>query len=149
VTLAAMLLGLGAWRPSSDQDLDLEGRAPTAEELQPSVEAAFNRESYAPGTTARLVAFGQRPRRRAADLPHRPGAHAHRRQRRAAGPAGRAADAPRDGPAGPRGPVTIGDWPSGLYFARLTAADGRAGFAPFLVHPRRLGEHRVAMFCRR
>ena len=41
--------------------------------------------------------------------------------------------------------VRIGDWPSGLYFARLDAADGRVGFAPFVVRPRRLGEHRVAV----
>jgi hypothetical protein len=41
--------------------------------------------------------------------------------------------------------VRIGDWSSGLYFARLRAADGRVGFAPFVVSPRRLGEHRVAV----
>src|SRR5262249_12859948 len=42
-------------------------------------------------------------------------------------------------------PVAIGEWPSGLYFARLAASDGRVGFAPFVVRPRRLGEHRVAV----
>jgi hypothetical protein len=41
--------------------------------------------------------------------------------------------------------VRIGSWPSGLYFARLVARDGRVGFAPFVVRPRRLGEHRVAV----
>jgi hypothetical protein len=41
--------------------------------------------------------------------------------------------------------VKVGNWPSGLYFARLRAADGRVGFAPFVVRPRRLGEHRVAV----
>ena len=41
--------------------------------------------------------------------------------------------------------VRIGTWPSGLYFARLRAADGRVGFAPFVVRPRVLGEHRVAV----
>ena len=45
----------------------------------------------------------------------------------------------------PRSTLRIGHWPSGLYFARLTAADGRVGFAPFIVRPRRLGEHRVAV----
>src|SRR3954468_6254008 len=34
---------------------------------------------------------------------------------------------------------------SGLYFARLRAGDGRVGFAPFVVLPRRLGLHRVAV----
>ncbi|HUP33466.1 MAG TPA: M23 family metallopeptidase [Gaiellaceae bacterium] len=41
--------------------------------------------------------------------------------------------------------IAIGrDWPSGLYFARLEAR-GKVGFAPFVVRPRRLGEHRVAV----
>ena len=41
--------------------------------------------------------------------------------------------------------VQVGAWPSGLYFARLRAADGRVGFAPFVVRPRWLGERRVAV----
>jgi N,N-dimethylformamidase beta subunit-like, C-terminal len=41
--------------------------------------------------------------------------------------------------------VRIGAWPSGLYYAKLTAADGRVGFAPFVVRPARLGESRVAV----
>jgi len=41
--------------------------------------------------------------------------------------------------------VRIGTWLSGLYFARLRAADGTVGFAPFVVRPRRLGEHRIAV----
>ena len=40
--------------------------------------------------------------------------------------------------------IEIGDWPSGLYFARLTSP-GRVGFAPFVVRPKQLGEHRVAI----
>ncbi len=42
-------------------------------------------------------------------------------------------------------PVRIGHWPSGLYFARLTANDGRVGFAPFVLRPATLGVHRVAV----
>jgi hypothetical protein len=41
--------------------------------------------------------------------------------------------------------IWVGDWPSGLYAARLTAADGRSGYAPFVVRPLRFGEHRVAV----
>jgi hypothetical protein len=41
--------------------------------------------------------------------------------------------------------VRVGNWPSGLYFARLTASDGRIGFAPFVLRPRRLGEHPIAV----
>ena len=41
--------------------------------------------------------------------------------------------------------LRAGDWPSGLYFLRLASNDGRVGYAPFIVRPRRLGEHRVAV----
>ena len=44
------------------------------------------------------------------------------------------------------GPVTItvqsGDWPNGVYAARLTADDGRVGFAPFILRPAVPGTHR-------
>ena len=36
-------------------------------------------------------------------------------------------------------PFRIGDWPSGLYYARLTAKGGMVGHAPFVLRPRRLG----------
>jgi hypothetical protein len=32
--------------------------------------------------------------------------------------------------------VRAGNWPSGLYFLRVTADDGRVGYAPFIVRPR-------------
>ena len=51
----------------------------------------------------------------------------------------------RTPPDGDEIPVAIGRWSSGLYFLRLSAADGRIGFAPFVVRPGRLGEHRVAV----
>jgi hypothetical protein len=35
--------------------------------------------------------------------------------------------------------VAIGDWPSGLYYAKLTAADKTIGYAPFVVLPAALG----------
>jgi hypothetical protein len=41
--------------------------------------------------------------------------------------------------------VRIPDLPSGLYFARLTADDGRVGYAPFVLRPPRLGTNRVAV----
>ena len=122
-----------------------EGRAPTSAELVPSVEAAFTRESYRPGTAARLVVFN---RARGITLQvFRVGAE----------------DVTTRGNSEMRGvPVTpasligtsrgrrvvrvaVGDWPSGLYFARLEAGDGRVGFAPFVVRPVRLGGHRVAV----
>jgi hypothetical protein len=39
----------------------------------------------------------------------------------------------------------VGTFPSGLYFLRVTANDGRVGYAPLILRPRRLGEHRVAV----
>ncbi len=42
-------------------------------------------------------------------------------------------------------PVQLGTWPSGLYFAKLTAEDGRIGYAPFVIRPPQLGATRVAV----
>jgi hypothetical protein len=41
--------------------------------------------------------------------------------------------------------IHIGSWPSGVYFARLTASGSRVGYAPFVLRPTQLGEHRVAV----
>jgi hypothetical protein len=41
--------------------------------------------------------------------------------------------------------VRPGDWPSGLYFLRIESPDGRVGYAPFVVRPRALGTHRIAV----
>ncbi len=41
--------------------------------------------------------------------------------------------------------VRVGDWQSGLYYVRLTGKDGRIGYAPFIVRPRKLGLARVAV----
>ncbi len=41
--------------------------------------------------------------------------------------------------------LRIGNWPSGVYFARLTAPGSRVGYAPFVLAPRVLGEHRIAV----
>jgi hypothetical protein len=41
--------------------------------------------------------------------------------------------------------LRIGNWPSGVYFARLTAQGSRIGYAPFVLAPRTLGEHSIAV----
>ncbi|HEX9415616.1 MAG TPA: N,N-dimethylformamidase beta subunit family domain-containing protein [Gaiellaceae bacterium] len=42
--------------------------------------------------------------------------------------------------------VRAGDWPSGLYFLRAAARDGRTSYAPFIVRPSRFGsQSRVAV----
>jgi hypothetical protein len=41
--------------------------------------------------------------------------------------------------------LRVGEWPTGLYFARVEAADGRVGFAPLVVRPAQLGRSRAAV----
>jgi N,N-dimethylformamidase beta subunit-like, C-terminal len=144
---AVLLLTLGAWsagtsQPGSDE---LDGRAPTTAELQPSVEAAFPRESYAPGSTAKLV-ISNRAKGLSLQLfrvgPERVITRSDSTMRGVA-------VTPKHSIGMSRGrrvvQIRIGNWPSGLYFARLAASDGRGGFAPLVVRPGRLGEHRVAL----
>jgi hypothetical protein len=99
------------------------------------VDAAFRRQSYRPGALARLsVSTDARSLRveivRAGD--------------------GSWSAAPLDVVSASRSapfavPLRLGDWPSGVYLARLTADDGRVGLATAVLRPRRLGEHRVAV----
>jgi hypothetical protein len=126
--------------PLLDEEM-LEGRAPTAEELRPSVEAAFAQESYASGDTATLTIFN-----RADGITFR--VFHTGPERTATGGANEMRGVPVTRAAvatGRRISIRVGDWPSGLYFARLTASDGRVGFAPFVVRPPRLGAHAVAV----
>ena len=113
---------------------------------RPAIEAAFTRESYRPGAAARLRFYS---RARGVTL----------QVFRAGTETGRIApsDEMRGEPVGPvrqLGAVRSGRvvwirvqrlWESGFYFARLTGAGGKVGYAPFVVRPRRLGEHRVAV----
>jgi hypothetical protein len=115
-------------------------RAPVVRVL--GVEAAFRRRSYAPGQLARL--------RASAD------AHVLAVQIFRCGAETANTDRPDEmkgvAMAPPRrikwdklssrpGTITVrlGDWPSGLYFARLITSDGRRGFAPFIVRPATFG----------
>lgn len=41
--------------------------------------------------------------------------------------------------------LQLGPWPSGVYYARLTAPHGRVGYATFVLSPRHYGEHAVAI----
>jgi hypothetical protein len=111
---------------------------------RPTVEAAFDRESYRPGASARLVLFDRAPRLtirlfRVADA-H--GSLTDRDVMRGT-ELGRAL---RLGAVAPGRVVRLHvAGPSGLYFAQLTAPGGRIGYAPFVLRPARLGEHRVAI----
>src|SRR5262245_54074553 len=134
----------GSTRPLVDAEL-FEGRAPTAEELRPSVEAAFEGESVKPGTVASLVLFN-RARGLSLQIFHTGPEHTPTvGNSEMQGLAVTRARAIGNGTPGRVVHVRIGNWASGVYFARLAAADGRVGFAPVVVAPRRLGEHRVAV----
>jgi hypothetical protein len=137
--------------PAHEQELDADeielmgnaGHVPDSK--KPKVTAYFRRESYGPGDAARLVVTDHAAR---VDV----------QIMRAGG---------EDEPTVPNDvmlgtPVTgtvaggavsghrvftirIGSWPSGVYFAQLTGAGGRVGYAPFVLRPARLGTHRVAV----
>jgi hypothetical protein len=113
------------------------------------VDAAFTRRSYAPGQTAELrLATDARQLRLQVFAYQSPGRPSEQDVKTSGvaktGPIRVDWSAHRDGPALLR-VVRAGDWPSGLYFLRATATDGRVGYAPFIVRPRRLGTHRVAV----
>jgi hypothetical protein len=151
ILLTASLLGLvyvfaSGGNPRAAKGGEPEGRAerllPTN---RPTVEAAFPRESYSPGNLARLVFWTA-------------GSQVSLTIFRAGtedGPVraqdvmlGTAVTATRRlGAVGPGRTVRIriGEWPSGLYFARLVARGGKVGYAPFVLRPRVLGESHVAV----
>jgi hypothetical protein len=113
------------------------------------IDAAFTRRSYAPGQTAELRlatdAGSLHLQVFAYQAPGRPSEQDVKT-------AGSAMTEPipvdwsghRNAPALLR-VVRAGNWPSGLYFVRAQSTDGRVGYAPFIVRPKRLGEHRVAV----
>jgi hypothetical protein len=126
-------------------ETSLDGRAPATAKVVPAVEASFRRESYRPGERARLVVMDPSPRLRMQIFRSGPERVPTRRdidmhglrvtpERTVSGGSGRRVLT-----------VAVGNWESGLYFARLLSPDGRVGYAPFVVAPRHLGERRVAI----
>jgi hypothetical protein len=113
------------------------------------VDLGFGRRSYAPGEPATITLATDARSVRLQAFDYRPTATGAPRDPQTSG---RAMTAPlrldwrahRSRPASVRF-VRAGDWPSGLYFLRAQADDGRLGYAPFIVRPRRVGEHRVAV----
>src|SRR6266550_805884 len=150
VVAAAGFMGLGHSKTLPVYGLDDDdGRDVAAQSShRPSVKAAFPLESYGPDSTARLVITDTAPRVSIA-IWH-------------AGPeiGGRVSRLPSDVMTGVpmTKPHTIGsvsglrivnvrlrNWPSGVYFVRLSAPGGRVGYAPFVLRPKHLGENRVAV----
>ncbi len=113
------------------------------------IDAWFTKRSYAPGESAELrLATDARSLRLqvfAYRSPGRPSEQDVRTNGLAmTGPIPVDWSGHRDGSALLR-VVRAGDWPSGLYFLRAVATDGRVGYAPFIVRPRRLGTERVGV----
>jgi hypothetical protein len=125
---------------------DLDGRDPRLmDSKRPKVEASFPRESYGPGSKARLV-FVSKAQGVSLQF-FRAGTEAKRMKENDVMLGSSVSPSRLLGSVRPGRKVSvhIGNWPSGVYFARLTARGGRVGFAPFVLRPRRLGEHRVAV----
>ncbi len=125
---------------------DLDGHAPhVADSMRPTVHAAFARQSYRQGGVARLVFFDTASKvtvrvMRAGTNPKRVLANDLL--------TGSPVTAARSlGSVRPGRSVTIGldDWPSGVYYAELKAAGSRVGYAPFVLGPRTLGQHDLAV----
>ena len=153
VSVATILLGVAAWTALSSSAHDnanaiLEGggaRVPLSEEGDPVHRGGFRRESYAPGSTAYLVVYESAPQltlqvfrvgpERTSTIGNITMNGVPVSTKRVVGSS-----------TGYRvARVRVGGWPSGLYFARLVAVDGRVGFAPFVVRPKRMGQQRVAV----
>jgi hypothetical protein len=127
-------------------EVDLMGNAGHARDSsKPKLAAYFQRESYSRGDAAELIVTDHAARI-SIQIVHAGGEHAP--------------TIPNDvmlgtsvtgtiasGAVNGRRTFTIriGSWPSGVYFARLTAAGSRVGYAPFILRPTRLGEHRIAV----
>jgi hypothetical protein len=122
-----------------------EGRAPTAVELVPSVEAAFGDESYAPRTTATLVLTRGAPGVTLRIFRVGPERRPTRGNNEMVGVPVTKARLLGDVRPGARVSVEVGAWPSGLYFAKLRSSNRLIGFAPFVVRPAALGTSEVAV----
>jgi hypothetical protein len=149
--LALSLLGLvcvlvSGNTPRAARGEEQDGRAgrllPTN---RPTVEAAFPRESYSPGNLARLV-FWTKGSQVSLQVFHAGTEDGPVRAQDVM--LGTAVTPTRwIGAAEPGHAVRIriGEWPSGLYFAKLVARGGKVGYAPIVLRPRVLGESHVAV----
>jgi hypothetical protein len=131
----------GAYRPGGRQN------APVVR-VQ-TIEAGFTRRSYAPGDLAELSIATDASSLRLQVFTYGNQTHPTPADLRTSGVAMTPAvqvdwTRRRNAPSLLR-VVRAGEWPSGLYFLRLTAGDGRVGYAPLIVRPPRLGVDRVAV----
>ncbi len=121
-------------------------RAPVVRVL--GIEAACGRRSYAPGEVATVTIAADALRLTLQALHCGPEPEYTDRSDEMSGlPVGPLVTLPwrayRSAPQTVR--LRVGEWPSGVYTVRLTAMDGREGFAPFVVRPEQLGTSRQAV----
>src|SRR6266404_5005859 len=151
---AALVLGSGAhlsrpdWTKNLDDDerslVGFAGHVPDS--AKPKVTAFFPKESYAVGSTAQLEITD-----RASDLRVQMFRAGMSNKRIAASDVltGKPVSTVRDlGSVSGHRTVAIhlgADWPSGVYYAQLTAPGDRVGYAIFVLRPKHLGAHAVAI----
>ncbi len=129
-----------------EDEIELTGSAGhVPDSAKPRLTAAFEQESYRPDDLARLVVTD-----RAAQVDVRffraggeRGPTLSRDVMRGTPVSGVSKLGAVDGRLAAS--LRLGNWPSGLYFARLSAPGSRVGYAPFVLAPRTLGEHRIAV----
>ena len=110
------------------------------------VDAGFAAESYAPNSTAWLAVASDAASLSVQVFRAGPERHVSMPSGTMTGaPVTDAIDVPSRNDRPQRVRVAIGPWPSGVYFAKVQADDGRVGYAPFIVRPRSLGDGRVAV----
>jgi len=150
---AALVLGSGAphvradWTKNLDADernlVGFAGHVPDS--AKPKLTAFFPQESYAIGSTAQLEITD-----RASDVRVQMFRAGMSVKRIAASDVmtGKAVTRARSisSVAGRRTvSIRLGDWSSGVYYAQLTAPGDRVGYATFVLRPKRLGAHSVAI----
>jgi hypothetical protein len=140
--------GTGARRVYGGQRPTIPGqsRAPVVRVL--GIEAACGRRSYVPGDLIwlRIVADARRLTLQTLHCGPEP-EYSDRADEMSGVPVGKLVTLPwlayRNAPQQVR--LLVEDWPTGVYAVRLTAKDGRVGFAPFVVRPKTLGASRQAV----
>jgi hypothetical protein len=136
------------WRKNLDADeqalVGFAGNVPDS--TKPKLTAFFPRESYRTGSTAQLEITDRAPQVQVQLF--RAGMNLERIQASDV-MTGEAVTGIRSlGVVGGHRAVSVrlgADWPSGVYYAQLTAPGNRVGYAPFVLRPSRLGVHRVAI----
>jgi hypothetical protein len=142
VVLSASAVVTHSDRGSTGRALDGRATGSYAPAGRGALEATFGRESYRPGEQAVLRLWGATSRFSVQVFRTGP---ERRPTRRNDEMNGLPVAAPARYAARRRLTIRIGNWASGMYFARLQASGGDVAYAPFVVRPRRLGEHRVAV----